>query len=258
MPTTKGGIVMKTPTQAAVADGNTGQIATASRTQQGDTVWRFVPLTSLTIGTLGLLTWLSTHDEKLTEVLPVVAIGGVVVLIALLTVVTMTFSSMGLAHRDQPLGLPEGSVRAVIALSLIVLFAIFTIFLYRGAFVGGPKSTIRLSETEMVQFFKRATLREIRSSPVMNDKGNQDTNSDGALLYDVEFRENETEPSADFAKQVFVLLGTLMTAITSFYLGNSAIPRSSAATRAAESPPRIASAQRPPTGEPVIPPATPG
>ena len=53
--------------------------------------------------------------------LPLLAIGGVVVLILMLTAVAMIFSVIGLTNKDQAMGLPEGSIRAVIALSLIVL-----------------------------------------------------------------------------------------------------------------------------------------
>ena len=69
--------------------------------------------------------------------LPLIAIGGVVVLIFMLTVVAMMFSILGLANKDQAMALPEGSIRAVIALSLIVLFAILSVFLYQGVSTSG-------------------------------------------------------------------------------------------------------------------------
>jgi hypothetical protein len=154
----------------------------------------------------------------------------------MLTTVAMTFSSMGLTDRGQPLGLPDGSIRAVIALSLVVLFAIFTIFLYRGIFVGGPLNTIFLTQAEMGQFFNRATVREIRTKPAV-DRDNQPLkNSDSIQLYEVNFRESETAASADFAKQLLVLLGTLMTAVTSFYLGAGTATSAAAGTAQGPAP----------------------
>ena len=201
---------------------------------------RFVTLLAtlfvLTVVTFGAMALLLYRDEKETEVLPLVAIGGVVVLITILTTVAMTFSALQLTDPAQPLGLPDGSIRAVIALSLVVLFAIFTIFLYRGVFVGGPKNTILLSEAEMGEFFKRADhLREIRATPAMDKTDKLLTNSEGKPLYEVNFREGETAASVDFAKHLVVLLGTLMTAVTSFYLG--AGTATSAATGTARDPP---------------------
>src|SRR5262245_15775710 len=62
--------------------------------------------------------------------LPVLAIAGVIALLVSIAVVAGAFTLFGLADGKEALGLPEGSVRAVIALSLIVLFAILAIYLY--------------------------------------------------------------------------------------------------------------------------------
>ncbi len=142
--------------------------------------------------------------------LPLVAIGGVVVLVLLLTAVATMFSILGLTDAKQALGLPEGSIRAVIALSLIVLFAILSIFLYQQASSGGPLVTIaQMSGAERSQFIKdHVNARDIQSVPV---PGKTD-------LFDVSYR-SANPAGEDFAKQLLVLLGTLMTAVTSFYLG---------------------------------------
>jgi hypothetical protein len=77
--------------------------------------------------------------------LPLLAIGGVIVLILMLTVVAMVFSVLGLTNKAQAMGLPEGSIRAVIALSLIVLFAILSVFLYRAFRPTGRSTPFRTS-----------------------------------------------------------------------------------------------------------------
>jgi hypothetical protein len=65
--------------------------------------------------------------------LPLLAIFGIMILFGALALVAMLFKSLELTAADQPLGLPEGSIRAAIALSLIVLFAIIAILLFRSA-----------------------------------------------------------------------------------------------------------------------------
>jgi hypothetical protein len=60
--------------------------------------------------------------------LPLLAIGGVILLILVLTIVAAIFEFLDLANKNQAMGLPEGSIRAVIALSLIVLFAILAVY----------------------------------------------------------------------------------------------------------------------------------
>ena len=96
--------------------------------------------------------------------LPLLTLIGVIALLASITFVAVAFSALGLSDKSQALSLPEGSVRAVIALSLIVIFAVVTIYLY---------TTI----------------------PAAN------------------------QPAQDFAKQLLVMLGTLITSVSGFYFG---------------------------------------
>ncbi|QPF91239.1 hypothetical protein [Bradyrhizobium commune] len=146
--------------------------------------------------------------------LPLLAIGGVVVLIFMLAAVAMVFSALGLSNRDLAMGLPEGSIRAVIALSLIVLFSILSIFLYQGVSRGNVVTIAEMSAAERTQFIKdHPNAVDLQSTAT---KGKDGAVKDG--FFDVSYR-SANPASDDFAKQLLVLLGTLMTAITSFYLG---------------------------------------
>ncbi len=82
-----------------------------------------------------------------TTQLPIMAITGVMALLVSLALVSLTFSLAGLSDRGEALGLPRGSVRAVISLSLIVLFAI-TSFAFQSSFAGGVQKTEALTEGE--------------------------------------------------------------------------------------------------------------
>jgi hypothetical protein len=173
------------------------------------------------IGALVGMFWLLTRLTKDgSGSLALLAIGGVVVLILLLTAVAMVFKILGLTNDTQAMGLPEGSIRAVIALSLIVLFAILSVFLYQGISNGPLNAVERVTETERAQFFRdHATARDVQSKALKDAKGDPLKNADGKELFDVSYRGTNTANSDDFAKQMLVLLGTLMTAVTSFYLG---------------------------------------
>ena len=156
--------------------------------------------------------------------LPIVAIGGVTLLILVLTIVATIFGFLGLTNKDQAMGLPEGSIRSVIALSLIVLFAILAVFLYEGV-SGGPGNKIEnLSEADRAQFLRdHTTTKDIQSVAVnlVDKEGQPLRNADGSVknVFTVTYRSEPNSTSNDFAKQLLVILGTLMTAITSFYLG---------------------------------------
>ena len=157
--------------------------------------------------------------------LPLLAIGGVIVLILVLTIVSMVFSILGLTNKDQAMGLPEGSIRSVIAISLIVLFAILAVFLYDGVKYGTEYRIENLPDAVRLQLIKdHPTETNIQSSP------NGKVTADNQPLYDLIYSK-PNPASDDFAKQLLILLGTLMTAITSFYLG--AGTATSAASQAA-------------------------
>ena len=58
------------------------------------------------------LVWVGTSDTSDNSFsLPLLAIGGVIVLILVLTIVAAIFGFLGLANKDQAMGLPEGSIR---------------------------------------------------------------------------------------------------------------------------------------------------
>lgn len=113
--------------------------------------------------------------------LPMLIVASVVGLLGSIAFVVVAFSLFGLINGAEPLGLPEGSVRALIALLILVIFASMTVFFF-GALKGTPKDV-------------------------------------------------DNSAAFDLAKQVLTILGTLLTAISSFYFGSQAA--TSAATRVA-------------------------
>ncbi|HEU0082589.1 MAG TPA: hypothetical protein VFQ87_06910 [Bradyrhizobium sp.] len=172
----------------------------------------------LLVGVFWLLIKLIPKDGS--GSLALLAIGGVVVLILLLTAVAIVFQILGLTNAGQAMGLPEGSIRAVIALSLIVLFAILSVFLYTGVSTGSRHVIERLTDTDRMQFIRdHTTAQDIQSDLLKGADGKPLKTDDGKEnLYNVSYR-SANPTSDDFAKQMLVLLGTLMTAVTSFYLG---------------------------------------
>jgi len=198
---------------------------------------------ALVLGT-GFLVLRKLIPNDSAGVLPLLAIGGIILLMLMLTFVAMIFSMLGLTNNQQAMGLPEGSIRAVIALSLIVLFAILSVFLFHNVSTSGTaNSIVRLSDADRLQFIKdHPNARDLQAivtkddagKPVVakDEKGLDLKNADGSpkYLYDVSYRSTNSA-SEDFAKQLLVLLGTLMTAVTSFYLGAGTV---TSAVRASE------------------------
>lgn len=137
--------------------------------------------------------------------LPLLIVAAVIGLLGAIAFVVVAFSMYGLIDGDEPLGLPAGSVRALIALLILIIFSTMTVF-----FVG-----------------------------VLKDP-------------------NVNAAAQDLAKQVLTVLGTLLTAISSFYFGSQSatsaatkVAAAGAAGNAGNPPPS------PPGGGAVVPPPAP-
>lgn len=152
--------------------------------------------------------------------LPIMAIFGIMILFGALALISTLFKRLGLASGTEALGLPEGSVRAAIALALIVLFAIISIMLYQS--IAEPYEVKDLTSTN-----KELLLKEPRNHiiAVLPQKCLPPC---AEQLYSVHLMRPQAQESTDIAKQLLILIGTLMTAVTSFYFGSRAAepPRS--------------------------------
>lgn len=157
--------------------------------------------------------------------LPLIVMVGVIVLLIVISLVTFTFSVLGLASPTEALGLPDGSVRAVIALMLLVLFSIVSIFLYNSVAAGG--GTVRHIEhvpDEQLSAM-RAQVSIVAAVP--------ETPAGTSTVY----YRNVNAAGDDIAKQLIVLLGTLVTAVSSFYFGSNAVASANAAAMGQQSKP---------------------
>jgi hypothetical protein len=172
--------------------------------------------------------------------LPMIVLVGVIVLLIVISLVTFTFSVLGLASPTEALGLPDGSVRSIIALMLLVLFSIVSIFLYNSVATSGTKSVEHVSSDQLTAM--RAQVSVIfalaEAAPATaggtapaTPPGTPPTTAAAptpATFFTVYYRD--TNPAADdIAKQLIVLLGTLVTAVASFYFGANAVASANAA-----------------------------
>jgi hypothetical protein len=224
-----------------------------------------------------VLTRLAWTDHLGAEVvLPLLAIGGIVCLLMALTLVAIVFAKAGLADKSQALALPEGSVRAVLALGLVVIFAIVTVYLFGSLDTGGgdvaviqvetadearalqdraarPESEIEILSVNPSLDAKAKTSSENKSAasnkakvsgakpatspPMTSDQTLVPMTSEGPGSaaeqadkseqpkgpFTIRYRHRTSQQAADFAKQLLVLIGTLVTSVSSFYFGTRAV-----------------------------------
>ncbi|HEV7919871.1 MAG TPA: hypothetical protein VGR02_03675 [Thermoanaerobaculia bacterium] len=133
--------------------------------------------------------------------MPLVVVLAVLATFALLTFVASIYKAAWLHEWRMPLGLPEGSVRALIALGVIIIFAVITLFMLE-----------RLS----APFTADSALGKLVTAA-------NSTNADAAKTAQAAIETIKVRQAAgqDLAKQLLTMLGTLLAAISSFYFGAS-------------------------------------
>jgi uncharacterized membrane protein YqjE len=173
----------------------------------------------------GVVAWVILGGIKLRGAgpeltLPMIVIVGVVVLLATLALVAFAFSLLNLTDRTQPLALPEGSVRAVIALMLLLVFAIAAIFLYSNVASSGKIQVwASVPEDQLDSVRRQVNVVWLQPNPAPQAQAGA---TPPKQTYTVHYRDNSAAGD-DMAKQLIVLLGTLVTAVASFYFGSSSV-----------------------------------
>jgi hypothetical protein len=163
-------------------------------------------------------------------------IGGIF-LILLLALIPFVFSAIGLEDKDEALGLPTGSVRAAIALLLLLLFALVPVYLFTK--ISASDNLVSIAGLDAAA--KDQFARDYKNfNPVFVDIPKDEKHpTDTFTVY---YHEPRDPASTDFAKQMLVLLGTLATAVASFYFGaktsTSATAVGAAAARTGDSQPK--------------------
>jgi IPT/TIG domain-containing protein len=164
-------------------------------------------------GIPGLLPPLPTTAEIQMGMVVVLA---VCVLIVLLCLTANIFSAIGLADARYALGLPDGSIRALIALFLIMIFIIVSVYLFRA--VAGRGVTL-----------KNLTLAEV--GELGERLVDVERNIDGTFNATLSTRISAA--GEQLGLQLVTILGTLVTAVSAFYFGTTAVTTAQQAAAAA-------------------------
>lgn len=153
--------------------------------------------------------------------LPSLVIAGLVSLIALLAVMAIAFKTVHLANQTQALGLPEGTVRAVIALSLILIFAVVTVYLFSALSQrSDEKCCEALAATDTTGTTTSTTTTGTATATTTEGPDKKNSPQPPASTPAEQQRATRASAAQDFAKQLLIMLGTLITSITSFYFGS--------------------------------------
>ncbi len=145
-------------------------------------------------------------------VLPLLVVGSISVLMIGLASMAIIFRRLGLYDYREAMGLPEGSIRAIIALMLIVIFAVVSVFLISNA----DAQDRRVLDDLTVSQADELPLAEIVSRERVSGT------SGAQARYRVVLEAGD-RPSAEMSQQLMTTLGTLVVAVAAFYFGSQSV-----------------------------------
>jgi hypothetical protein len=139
-----------------------------------------------------------------------VVVLAIAALLAMLSIAVIIYANQGLADGKQALGLPEGSIRALIALLLLMIFIIMGAYLFRTIATPELVKVPNLSPDQVAAFAGQLPNEEQLSI---------EKNTSGS--YDVTIGVGVSAGTQQAALQLITVLGTLVTAVSAFYFGSS-------------------------------------
>jgi hypothetical protein len=154
--------------------------------------------------------------------LSAVVLIGLALVVILMAVLAIVYSRLNLANASQALALPEGSIRALIAFSLVLIFICLAAFLYNGVNsveISPDGKTLSKITKEQIDDLKKQFV--VVYEPARNPDGSPAKESD-KVLYNATYFSKRSKDADDFAKQIFTTLATVFVSVISFYFGSSA------------------------------------
>jgi hypothetical protein len=193
------------------------------------TMLSYLVVPILIIGVLGFL--LKSFDQSVEVQVGFLIVIAIIALITLLFIVAAAFSKLNLTDPKQALGLPEGSIRAMIALMLIMVFIIFGIFIFRFTARGNEAGPARMTIAQL-----NGTKNVSAIAPALDEHKNVIQGE-----YDVWVNSELPPDTMRLATQLLTTVGTLVVAVAGFYFGSSAVSSAVAAVREVGVSPTISS-----------------
>jgi hypothetical protein len=170
---------------------------------------------------LSLPSWLTGGSGTIVILL----VAGLVAVMLLLYLGTMILRTAGLATRDEALGMPEGSIRALIAMSLILMFAIIGVTVLYIGIGGEPTQSNGITAAQL----DRLTNVDIIAISVVDPAA-----SPGAERFNVTARPQLSQTGHDFGLQLLTTVSTLVVAVAGFYFGSRAVSQGAKTAAAAQ------------------------
>ena len=146
-------------------------------------------------------------------ILTSVMMVGLALVTALMILLLIFFKATGNDDKSQALALPSGSVRALLAFALVLMFVCLGVYLYQGVASNGEAVTragLKQAEVDAL----KAQFSLVFPTPAAGQPANSN-------LFDVTYYPGRSKEADDLAKQMFTQLATVFVTVIGFYFGSS-------------------------------------
>jgi hypothetical protein len=151
----------------------------------------------------------------------VLLVAGFVTVTLLLYIGSVLLQTLGLGNRREALGMPEGSIRALIAMSLILIFAIIGVSVFKAGSNGTTYSSTDISQQQVDSLARDEVLQIARVSPAPG----------GEQRFNVTIRASLPTTAKDFGLQLLTTVSTLVVAVSGFYFGSKSVAQATKSVR---------------------------
>ena len=202
------GAAVAGPGQPQPASPGTGSSWSAVWVLVGAAVTAILIMLSMT----GVL-WVIKDRPAEVQLTPVI-LSAILVLTLSLGSLAVVFQRLGLSNGNAAMGLPEGSIRAVLALLLVLLFLVLSLYLFG-----------RLQSQPPGRTLQGLTPAAADAIPVDQQLSRvQRPGTDGAPpTYDVTLTPIPNDTLDNFAMQLLTTMSTLVVAVAAFYFGATSV-----------------------------------
>ncbi|HET7473148.1 MAG TPA: hypothetical protein VFJ71_08500 [Candidatus Limnocylindrales bacterium] len=159
----------------------------------------------------------------------ILLLAGLAVVTLILYLGTLVLRALDLAVSTEALGMPTGSIRALIAVLLILLFAIVGFVVFRSASTGTQGTSHGITQAQIDKI--RADGATIVSQSLVTPAPGQSAPAAGEAIYDVETVSGLTADAHDFGLQLLSTTITLVVAVAGFYFGAQTVNQAGKDTR---------------------------
>lgn len=153
--------------------------------------------------------WVDSSSLFIT--LPVQIVLGSIAFLTGVTFIVVVFARLNLHNREHALGLPDGSIRALIALILIVIFFIFA------------NSVFGTLQNDKVVVYTGLTLEQVAELPSVISRVQDETSTPDSPTFSGKYLQSVNDDAVALGQQLITALITLVAAISAFYFGSSAV-----------------------------------